>query len=227
LNNHVDTAVFNNIVWCGIVCDTHGITQTSNEYVWGLLSKAPTFYPEVITSSRDATIEDVKAFIESREIYSIKDSYANLDMLPIGFNILFEAEWIYHASVTDVEPIHTPWHVIRTEKDLAKWTFANGLENVIKPDLLKQKDVKIFKYEKNGEISGFIANLSANAVGISNVFSIGNAYESLWRDITKIVSIEFPGLPMVGYEQNEDLPAALLAGWTSIGPLRVWVKSNH
>lgn len=228
MNSQVDRAVLNNIAWCGIVCDTHGIAQTSKEHLWGLLSKAPTFYPEIITSSRNATIEEVKYFIENGEVSSIKDSYANLDMLPFGFKILFEAEWIYCASVSDLEPIQTTWRVITTEKDLVKWTFKSGLANVIKPVLLNSKDVKIFIQEKNDGIFGFIANLSGNVVGISNVFSVDNANESLWRDIAKIVSIEFPGLSMVGYEHNGNgnLTAAHLSGWTSIGPLRVWIKSN-
>lgn len=69
--------------------------------------------------------------------------------------------------------------------------------------------------------------MGANAVGISNVFLPANANENLWSDIAKVVSSEFPGLPIVGYEQNGDLNAALLSGWTSIGPLRVWLKSNN
>ncbi|WP_282940943.1 hypothetical protein [Paenibacillus sp. RC67] len=227
MKSQVDVAVLNNIIWCGIVCDTHEIAQTSKGHVWGLLSKAPIFYPDIITLNRNVTIEDVKDFIGTREITSIKDSYANLDMSSFGFKILLEAEWIYHAPVTDVELIHTSWRVITTEKDLLQWTFANGTENVIKSNLLQQKNVKMFIREHNGEISGFIANLGANAVGISNVFSADNAIESLWIDITKIVSTEFPGLPMVGYEQSYDLTAALLSGWTSVGPLRVWIKEKH
>lgn len=223
---NVDKAVLNNIVWCGIVCDLHGLTQTSNEHVWGLLSKAPELYPDVITSSRHATSEEVKDFIGNREIFSIKDSFANLDMVPFGFEILFEAKWIYHALDADVDFVQSAWTVVTTETDLAQWTSASGLQKVIKPDLLKQKDVKIFMHkELNGEISGFITNFSANTVGISNVFS--NSKKSVWSDIVKIVSAHFPGIPMVGYEDGDALTAALLSGWSSIGPLRVWIKSTR
>lgn len=224
MNSQVDRAVLNNIAWCEIVCDTHEIAGILNENLWGLLSKAPAFYPEIITSSRNATIEELKYFIENGEVSSIKDSYANLDMLPFGYKILFEADWIYHASVSDLEPIQTNWRVITAEKDLAQWTIRSGLESVIKPDLLKLKDVKFFILENNDGISGFIANLSAHVVGISNVFSVGNEYKSLWWDIPKIVSTEFPGLSMVGYEHNSSLAAAHLSGWTSTGSLRVWIK---
>ncbi|MBD0380980.1 hypothetical protein [Paenibacillus sedimenti] len=108
--------------------------------------------------------------------------------------------------------------------NIEEWTIASGLQKVIKPKLLERKDVKIFMRELNGELSGFIANLSANAVGISNVFS--NSNKIIWSDIVPIVSTYFPGIPMVGYENGDDLTAAILSGWTTIGPLRIWIKSN-
>lgn len=101
-----------------IVCESHGLTQTSNENVWGLQSKAPELYPDVITSSRHATSEEVKDFIGNREILSIKDSFANLDMVPFGFKILFGAKWIYHAPVTDVDIVQSAWSVVTTDKKM-------------------------------------------------------------------------------------------------------------
>lgn len=222
---HIDKAVLNNILWCGIVCNLHGLTQASSEHVWGLLSKAPEFYPDIITSSRHATSEEIMDFIGKREVFSIKDSFANLDMVPFGFEILFEAKWIYHAPVTDVGFVQEEWSVVTKEKDLTRWALANGLQKVIKSDLLTHKDVKIYMHEKNGELSGFITNLSANAVGISNVFS--NSQKNVWSDIVKIVSTYCPGIPMVGYESGDSLTSALLSEWTSLGPLRVWIKSNN
>lgn len=225
---NIDNAVLNNILWCGIVCDLHRITQTSNEHVWGLLSKAPEYYPDIITSSRHATSEEVMDFIGNREVFSIKDSFASLDLAPYGFRILFEAKWIYHVPVTDVDFTDVDfsqagWTVVATEKDLAQWVSASGVQTVNKSDLLKHEDVKIFIHEVNGERSGFIANLGADVVGISNVFS--NSYKSIWLDIVKIVPSYFPGIPIVGYESGDSLASALASGGTSLGPLQVWIKS--
>lgn len=72
-------------------------------------------------------------------------------MSPVGFKILFEAEWIYYSQVADLELFQSAWRVITTENDLAQWTFAHGSENVIRPDLLKHEDVRIFAHEKEGE----------------------------------------------------------------------------
>ncbi|WP_199614586.1 hypothetical protein [Paenibacillus alkalitolerans] len=226
MNSLIDIAVSNNISWCGIVCDSHGIAQTSNKRMWGVLSKAPDFYPDIITSSRQVTNEDIREFFGDRSISGIKDSFANLDLTALGFQVLFEAEWIFHPPFLNVEPVDTLWCIITTEEQYSIWSAASGLEHVIKPDLLKRDDVKIFMREKDGAVSGFIASLGANAVGVSNVYSVENGTEQLWPEIAKIVSTVFPDLPLVGYEHGDFLEAALTSGWTSIGPLRVWLKTN-
>lgn len=225
MSEKVDTAVLNNIVWCEIVCETYGIKATSREHVWRTTSKAPTYYPDMIASSRDVTIDEVVNMIENKDIFSIKDSFANLDMSPLNFEMIFTAEWIYHEPVANLESVQPGWCRVTTEDDLTDWTSAHGSENVIRPELLKRPDVKIYLNKKKGGVAGFIANLGANAVGISNVFASADS-DNLWSDIHNIVAFDFPGLSMVGYEQGADLNAALQSGWTTVGSLRVWVKSN-
>lgn len=225
MSEKVVTAILNNIVWCGIVCETHGITATSSKHIWRTTAKAPTFYPDMITSNRCVTIDEVIDIIGNKDISSIKDSFANLDMSPFDFGRLFTAEWIYHAPVADLEPVQPGWCHVTTEKDLADWTSVHGSENVIRPELLEHPDVNIYLNKKKGEVAGFIASLGANAVGISNVFSSVNS-DNVWSDIHKIVAFDFPGLPMVGYERGDGLTAALQSGWTTVGSLNVWVRSS-
>lgn len=226
MNDQQDTAVLNNIIWCGIVCEMHGITHASSENIWGLQSQAPIYYPDIITSNKDVTAQQVINFIENREILSIKDSYANVDLGPFGYKILFEAEWIYHSTISNFEQIPSKWRVIKTSKELKKWTSAYELEKVIIPKILERNDVEIFMCEENGGMSGFIANVGANAIGISNVFSDEISNIPIWTEIAQIVASRNPGLPLVGYEQGNDLKAAVKSGWKSIGPLRVWMKDK-
>ena len=43
-------------------------------------------------------------------------------------------------------------------------------------------------------------------------------------DAVAAVSARFPGLPLVGYEHGDSLAAARRAGFSPIGPLRVWLR---
>ncbi|WP_339254322.1 hypothetical protein NSQ43_07250 [Sporosarcina sp. FSL W8-0480] len=61
--------------------------------------------------------------------------------------------------------------------------------------------------------AAFIVNKAANVIGISNVFSSNMDITDLWRSIPQAVSKEFPGVPLVGYEQGESLSAAHASGW--------------
>ncbi|RUS47431.1 hypothetical protein [Cohnella sp. AR92] len=219
----VAAAVFNNIRWCEIVCETHGIVGRSTGSAWRTTSKAPAYYPDIITSSNNATVEEIAEMLSNKETASVKDSFANLDLSSLGLGILFEAEWIYHAPLADLKSIPPGWSQVRTDGDLSDWTLAHGSGNVIKSSLLEHRDVNIYICEKKGVVGGFIAALGAGVVGISNVFSNGDLV-GLWSDIPQVVSQEFPGIPVVGYEQGTDLRAAIQSGWASLGPLRIWVN---
>ncbi|MGP4081463.1 hypothetical protein ACTWQL_16275 [Pseudalkalibacillus sp. R45] len=162
-----------------------------------------------------------------RDILSIKDSFANLELQPEGFKRLFQAEWIYHPPVPTPKPVDASWRVIEKEEDFKKWISAHGSEQVIKHTLIERNDVKIFIHENNDGISGFIANLGAGTVGISNVFSNGNTEGDLWSDIVHVVSTVFSDLPMVGYENGDDLTDARSCGWVPLGPLNVWVTKDR
>lgn len=158
----VEKAVLNNISWCKHVCETHGITYHTKENICGLSSKAPTFYPEIITANSRATSGVVNEFNGKGKVLSVKDSFANLDLSAFGFDILFEAEWIFHEPVPNDKPFPSTWRVVTTKDELAIWASSCDLENVIRPELLKKADVKIFIYEKDGGISGFIAGCCWN-----------------------------------------------------------------
>ncbi|MGV3463714.1 MAG: hypothetical protein ACO1OT_00280 [Heyndrickxia sp.] len=223
---NVEIAVHNNIAWCGLVCDTHGLEHYTKGNTWGLYTEAPMFYPEVITVNKGASLEDVQHFTENGNVHSIKDSYANLDFLPFGFKKLFDAEWICHKPVADKKPLQSKWRVITVEKDFLEWTSRSGLEGVINPNLLKYENVQIFILEEKEGVSGFITNVDAGVVGISNVISVGRDNESLWKEIPKLIASKYPDVYLVGYEHGSELHLAKKSGWESLGPLRVWMKSE-
>ncbi|MFC5602673.1 hypothetical protein [Sporosarcina koreensis] len=223
---NMDKAVENNIAWCELVCAAYGKRSYTTERVWGLHTTAPTYYPELITTKRSTTETDIIEFLKLDHVGSIKDSYATLQLEPYGYQMLFEAEWIWHPALIEQESKRSQWNIVRTEKEFERWTKMTGLENSIPSGLLDIEGVKIFYTDRPNGFAGFIASAAADVIGISNVFSSGGDEIDLWRAIPQVAAREFPGLPLVGYEQGDSLSSALSSGWTSIGPLRVWIKTS-
>jgi len=57
------------------------------------------------------------------------------------------------------------------------------------------------------------------------MFQIDEDARLVWGEVAAVVGQLFPSLPVVGYEHGADLDAALAAGFTNLGPLRVWLRS--
>lgn len=49
---------------------------------------------------------------------------------------------------------------------------------------------------------------------------------SCWAGCVAAVMEAFPGLPLVGYERDEELALVQTLGFKTVGPLRVWAKIN-
>ena len=222
----LEQAVENNVAWCQLVSTAFGKPSFTTDKVWGLHTTAPQYYPELITTSRTTIEEDIQEFMKLDHIDSVKDSYAKLQLEPFGFELLIEAEWIYHPSVNEQKPESYQWRIVQTKKEFEQWTKTTGLENSIPVDILGNEGVKIFYRDSPTGFASFIANVAADAVGISNVFSSGMDNVELWRAIPQVVSTEYPGLPLVGYEEGDSLSDTRSSGWTSIGALRVWIISR-
>ncbi|MDW0118643.1 hypothetical protein QTL97_17090 [Sporosarcina thermotolerans] len=219
---NVDQAVENNIAWCKLICEAYGKRSDTTEKVWALTSEAPTYYPELITMNRKTKDTDILEFLNLNHISSVKDSYATLQLASYGYQMLFEAEWICYPTLNEYKPDQYEWNIVRTEKEFEHWKNLTGLE--IPSRLLEIDGVNFFFIDCPSKFAAFIVNKAANVIGISNVFSSDMDITGLWRSIPQAVSKEFPGVPLVGYEQGESLSAAHASGWTSIGPLRVWIK---
>lgn len=202
-------AVRNNAEWCDTVCRAQGIETRFDDHVWVSLRRSPRFYPDAVTLTRSASAEEILRDIDTSPGCSIKDSFANLDLSPYGFRILFDAEWIYlPAPERTGGPV---WPVVFDPADFAAWETGE----VFRPVLLDDPNVT-FLLSKG---SGVIANRTELVVGLSNLTA-----DADWPTAVQSIAERYPGLPIVGYESGDDLAAAQQVGFTTTGPLRVWVN---
>ncbi|GCE04852.1 hypothetical protein [Dictyobacter aurantiacus] len=240
--NYLQLAVNNNAIWCDTVCRSHNIRGEFHGTFWMIKQQAPTYYPNLITLSParklDLHQDPLATFLSQQKDYtiSVKDSFADLDLDPFGFHLLFEAQWIFLRSdsiaVLDQPSTELAWKRVVEEKELlgweAAWSQTELTQNhIFLASLLHNADICIMAaYQDNHIVAGAIANKTPGVVGISNVFTPEQNAEQYWQGLLAMISKQYPGLPIVGYEHDESLALAIRVGFTILGPLRIWLKDE-
>lgn len=223
-------AVRNNAEWCAGMCRAHGIATAAGPRVWTSPRRTPLYYPDAVTLTEDAVVEDVLDGIDlTAPGASVKDSYARLDLAPEGFRSLFDATWIGRPAGPAADPGPARSRA-DTPEALAAWAHAwsggdADEEALFRPALLDDPAVTVLTVPgPDGRIlGGAVLSVGAGATGVSNLFAAdGTDPAAVWA---AALAAADPALPVVGYESGDDLTAALAAGFTGLGPLRVWLAA--
>ncbi len=227
---HLSAAVEDSAAWCDIVCSTHGLTPAWGRRVWSVPRRSPLGYPDATTLVRGVTAAEVLERIDSGPGASVKDSYADLDLAPHGFEVLFDASWIARSadhpqpgpSLGDIG-----WESVDDEPTLRAMGGgardgrrvpgdAAGSRGRPHPRPPRQRRVR-----RRRSRVGTSATSSVCPMCSARADDPAGAY----AEAAAAALACYPGRPLVGYESGDDLVRALAAGFRAIGPLRVWVKS--
>lgn len=224
-------AARNNAELCDIVGRTHGVIGTFATDAWTSARRTPPLYPDAVTLEPDVIPTELLSRIDTRPGCSVKDSFADLDLGAAGFTILFSAEWICRPAqpaAPDPKPTLS-WEPIIDDSGLANWSAAGAQDgdptDLFRPALIRHPDIVMLGgYSDARLVAGALLNRSATAVGLSNLFPDPRALADAWTGLLSAIVERFPGLPIVGYESGDSLDAAREYGFTSLGPLRIWIK---
>jgi hypothetical protein len=227
----------NNVAWCDAVCRSHGLAPRLDQDMWIQPRRGPSYYSNGITVSRAAsktqyeTIEDLKAALPDG--FSVKDSFACLDLGTRGFQTLFEAQWVWldpssHGALLANDP---KWFKVESERDLIRWEAAWAAggsptsTRVFLPALLQDPRIAFFGVEHDGEIvAGCAANRSqGDVVGFSNFFALTEERDRFRSAAVAKVAEFASGWSVVGYDRGEELDGLRALGFRSVGALRVWL----
>ena len=224
-------AVANNALWCDAVCRSHGYPGVFSARLWINVDHGLDFYPNAITLCPDVSAAEIAAVRDLSRRYAVKDSFALLDLVPDGFKLLFEAEWITRTPAP-AEPGQPglSWGTVTDAGELGRWEAAWAQGDtaggpLFRPELLTDPRCAILACRRDGDlVAGIIAYTAARVTGISNLFGAGLGAGQLWASALQAVTALRPHLPIVGYEHGIDLTAARQAGCQALGPLRVWIR---
>ena len=226
----IPMAARNNADWCDVFCDLHGMRGQFEPDAWTSGARTPRYYPDAVTLVRSVDPAELLSRIDTSSGCSVKDSYADLDLAPWGFEVLFEASWIHRAGASrqdEAGPLG--WEQVRDDDGLAAWEAAWGREatapRAFLPGLLIREDVAIVRARKSGAIvAGAILNAAAGVIGLSNVFVTDLDLANAFVGATAAARRLWPGRGLVGYGAGALLDAAVRSGFEPIGPLIVWLK---
>ena len=240
----LDRAVQNNAHWYDALCRTHGIPGERHPGYWISRGTMLPYMSNLITLAGAAHAEAQWAAIRSMiEVdgklhFSVKDAFQCLDLGSLGFEVLFQATWIYLAArprlPDDVGALK--WSIVRSPAELAEWertwrgtkasADARGHAPIFLPSLLRDPDLH-FLLGKRGNTSLATAalNRSGDSVGISNVFSDAESVGPLFPGAVRLATQLHPTLPIVGYEREAGLIDAERAGFELLQGLTVWRRS--
>jgi hypothetical protein len=240
MSHGIEQAVRNNAEWCDRVARTHDAAGEFAPDFWSSARKLPPFYPNLVTLTAEG-VETQRAHVAALlEMgppvpWAVKDSFARLDLTALGFDCLFEASWIRlppDGSRSGSAQESMRWHRVRKPDELIVWEKAwrrdlpPGSQPIFRPVLLRDPAITILA-GSGGEriVAGCVLNRAADCLGLSNLFGPEDALATVWQECRDQARNIAPELPLVGYEQGEDLALAKAAGFCPLGPLRVWLTT--
>ncbi|MFB7932575.1 hypothetical protein ACFC4C_26080 [Streptomyces sp. NPDC056039] len=215
------------------MCRAHGVVGGFGGDAWAAPVRTPLYYPDAVTLEPGADVGALVARIDTVSPgASVKDGFADLELAEAGFRVLFEAWWIHRPAGASAPVPDLAWEIVDDPGSLRAWALAwdagGGNTGLFRPELLADPETfVILGRAADGRIAaGAVASRSEHVVGVSNVFARDGGPDAAWPVVLHALATLFPTLPVVGYEQGDDLTVALRYGFEPLGPLRVWTHSG-
>lgn len=231
-------AVHNNAAWVAAVHRAHGHASETHPALWLTRGQPLPFYPNAVTLTPGRAAECLAALRDLQAVlgrgWGVKDSYAALDLAPLGLAPLFDAQWVARPPLDSPPGGDLRWQPVTTPEALAAWEHAwrgrpagEAPLRLFPPALLADPEIAFLGgYAGGALVAGVIANHSgagaAAVTGVSNLFLPAAAADGLRASAVAAASCAFPNRPLVSYDRDADLEAMQRLGFATLGPLRVW-----
>ena len=236
LSTLLQRTILNNAKWCEWSAIAYGMDSEKNHQWWATSGDMPQIYPNANTLSDSVTTTFIEQMMEKRvdKTFAIKDSYHQLDLQPLGFQTLFEAEWLAFSNLMFTHKPGIIIDTVQTWEQLQLFTeaccVAFGTNHLLDfsptglypKSLLSNPDIRFFlAREDNDIIGGMTLHRSHHVVGMSNLFcEEKEVLEALLFASQHFIQND----PIVTYSHDDELTLLLNCGCQLIGPLRFWLK---
>jgi hypothetical protein len=238
MNKKLEIAIRNNNDLYAAVFEPLQLDSFRNSSIWYCVEKTPPLYSNLVTVSQEWKPDSIFDKIESKfekenwGNWSIKDSFAVLDLRKFGFEKLFDAKWLYFERA-NFAPTKTgtdcDFRIVESENGLSKWKIAWDQnkelgDKIFNAGLLDNPKIKfVAGYEREHLVCGCLINVTGEVLGFSNFFAPNESIE-YWSDLLRFVHKSLKFVDIVGYERDQTLTNLLRLNFQVIGRLTVWLK---
>lgn len=217
-------AVDTSLAWYDDIFCLHGIPTRTEGGLWWALAPAPPWHSGVKTTEPGVAVDRVVVIHGEG---TVADSFGDVELASCGFTLLVDATWVHHRPL-DRAPSRLPkgWSVVRDAPTLAEWNRAHDYAGVLLPAVLEHPAFTVVAREVDGMLAaGAVVHRGAHpgVVGLSNTWSTP-ALELDHEEVLALVATLHPGASVTDFAQGADLSALQAAGYTPLGPQRVWLR---
>jgi hypothetical protein len=216
-------AVDASVRWYDDVFALHRIPVRVEDGLWVALRSPPPWHSAVKTLQPGIETGRAARAVAGFEHCSVADSFADLDLEPHGFTVLFDSTWLHHDPVPDSRGrMLDGWSVIDTVGGLAEWASAHDYAEVLTPAVLDHPRFRVLAHRHDGAlVGGAVTHDGGGAVGLSNAWGTGaGAVDEVLAAVTAL----HPGRPVTDYAHGAERDAMVAAGFRPLGPQRVWIR---
>ncbi len=236
----IEKAIRNNNDLYEAIFKNHNIRHHQTDSIWYSLEKTPPLYSNLVTTSKTWRPDEIFNSIalkyeqEKWDKWSIKDSFAVLDLSGYGFTRLFDAQWIYLKPADFIrsgEGKKLNYEIVNTVAALSRWRLAWDADEdlgkeIFDARLLDNRRVWFVAGYNDKEIaSGCFVNKSDDVLGISNFFAPDEGVNH-WSDMIGFIFDSIERSDIVGYERKELVAELQSLGFEATGNLTVWLKKR-
>ena len=210
--------------WYDDVFALHGIPVRVDDGLWSALGPPPPWHSAVKTLEPGVETERVVGAVATFEHFSVADSFGDLAPERHGFELLIDARWLHREPVGETtDRLPEGWSVVDTVEELAEWATAHDYVGVLPPSVVDHPRFRILARRRAGAlVGGAVAHDGGRAVGLSNTWGEGTLATS--DEVLTAVAALHPGRPLTDFARGTELDAMVAAGFTALGPQRVWVR---
>jgi len=214
--------------WYDDIFTLHGIPTQSDAGLWWALGSPPPWHSAIKTTEPGVEVGRVLAVDAPG---AVADSFGDLDLRPHGYVELIDATWVHHASLDEPSAQLPPgWTVVEDTARLAEWNEAHDYADVLLPAVLDLPAFTVLgRHSRDALVGGVVVHrgdVRHDVVGLSNTWS-ADSFEIDQAELLAVVSALHPAAGVTAYAWAPELDAMLAAGYTPLGPQRVWAREDE